>query len=251
MPQISSDNALRYLCFHRVRFDEVKDLSDCQFDAPGNAEFFIFGPFGVTDETGLRASRGDVWGGFSGYRNLADCQEVFDNPQQHLSFHTLATESWNAILLPVRHHGENSWIDRDGNPLRIQASEDDPGGPPVVITSAGFNLNANPDFKRIVEFVANTDRVSASFDALESNLLNATFVGQNLEIDGITFSVWQDDAAMMDAAYTPGIHRTQIDNFKTEYASDRSSFTRARILRSDGSWDGHDPVRDARLPALG
>lgn len=51
----------------------------------------------------------------------------------------------------------------------------------------------------------------------------------------MTFSVWKDDAAMMDAAYRTGTHRAQIDRYKAEKTADRTSFTRARLLASAGA----------------
>jgi hypothetical protein len=56
--------------------------------------------------------------------------------------------------------------------------------------------------------------------------------------DGITFSLWRDDASMMAAAYRPGVHRTQLDRYRVEHTADRSSFTRARIMCCSGTWDG-------------
>jgi hypothetical protein len=52
--------------------------------------------------------------------------------------------------------------------------------------------------------------------------------------DGMTFTLWENDAAMAEAAYRPGIHRTQLERYKMEQTADHSSFTRERIPLSSG-----------------
>jgi hypothetical protein len=43
---------------------------------------------------------------------------------------------------------------------------------------------------------------------------------------------------MRHAAYQPGVHRTRVNDDNAGLLSDRSSFTRVRIVRSWGDWDG-------------
>lgn len=56
--------------------------------------------------------------------------------------------------------------------------------------------------------------------------------------DGLTSSIWRDDAAklaaMLAAAYGDGAHRVQLEACKNEHITDRTSFTRTRLLRSAG-----------------
>ncbi len=61
-------------------------------------------------------------------------------------------------------------------------------------------------------------------------------------VDGFTVSLWSDQASMSAWAYGPGTHRLLIEQHRAEAMSDRLSFTRCRIVRSEGSWYGWSPV---------
>jgi len=50
---------------------------------------------------------------------------------------------------------------------------------------------------------------------------------------------WRDDATMQRAAYQPGVHRALMDRRRDGSLFGRSSFTRARLMASSGSWDGN------------
>jgi hypothetical protein len=117
------------------------------------------------------------------------------------------------------------------------------GGRLVVLTSAGFNDlprdQLMADMPRRIDFLRNVDRVIDWYATLPPNLARANLHLRAMgHIDGLTVSVWESDEAMMAAAYKPGIHHTQLDRYKAEHTADRSSFTRARLLRAKGSWDG-------------
>jgi hypothetical protein len=55
-------------------------------------------------------------------------------------------------------------------------------------------------------------------------------------------SLWRDEKSMFAFAYKPGAHRTQVDRQNSHRTVDRSSFTRFRVVRSAGCWEGRDPV---------
>lgn len=52
--------------------------------------------------------------------------------------------------------------------------------------------------------------------------------------------IWHNraEAEAMVAAYQPGTHRSRIDEDKAGLLSDRSAFTRLRVIDSWGDWDG-------------
>jgi len=60
--------------------------------------------------------------------------------------------------------------------------------------------------------------------------------------DGVTMSLWRDDASMGNFAYRPGLHSRLVERYKAENMADRSSFTRCRIMRTLGQWGGGNPV---------
>jgi hypothetical protein len=113
----------------------------------------------------------------------------------------------------------------------------------LVLTSAGYENPGPQDTDRIQHFLAKVDEVVAYYGTLPSNIRRSVFGGVGVEqIDGMTVSLWENDAAMMQAAYRPGFHKEQMDYHRDNGHFDRSSFTRTRILESKGTWDGSNPV---------
>jgi hypothetical protein len=53
--------------------------------------------------------------------------------------------------------------------------------------------------------------------------------------------LWHDSASARAFAYGPGVHRMQLQRLHDEKLSDRTSFTRCRIVRARGSWHGTFP----------
>jgi len=162
------------------------------------------------------------------------------SPEAIFPFLADTEESWHALLLPFAHHGEVNWRGtiEIGSALRIGP---DPSGPLVVLTTAGYNSMGPEEMPRIMAFIERVALVKEFLVRAEGNLRTAIFAPTD-ERDGITFTLWNDDAAMLAAAYGSGEHHKQLTHHRVEPQFDRSSFTRARVVRSYGTWDGEDPV---------
>jgi len=119
---------------------------------------------------------------------------------------------------------------------------EDPGGPLIVITTAGYNMGPDLNFDRVIDFRRNVDQVRDAMRAIDGNVAAQLFTPHTYGDDGFTTSVWRDDAAMFTGAYRPGAHRSRVDRHKGKPMADRTSFTRFRALRTVGSWNGGDPV---------
>ena len=82
------------------------------------------------------------------------------------------------------------------------------------------------------------------FDGVEDSIRHDVFTGGAFNgtdaRDGFTVSLWRDERMMIKAAYSNGQHRTVIDASRDGTYFDRSSFTRAIMISSNGSWNG-DP----------
>src|SRR5690606_14197980 len=156
-------------------------------------------------------------------------------PGRFMPFLGETIEAWHALLLPVAHRGECNHFDRECPGPLVQPHDDDPGGPLVVMTTAGFDLGPDLDMDRVVDFRRNVDRVRLSAAAADGNLARQVFAPHTPGDDGVTITVWRDDAAMSAFAYRPGEHRGQIDRYKRERTADRTSFTRLRAARTRGS----------------
>jgi hypothetical protein len=236
---------LTWMTFHRMRFHKGIDANECRFDGPLGATYTLLGPDSRLDENGMRTTVSDVWGGMAFYTDQRAAEAVIADPAALIPSLIEAVESWHALLCPISHRGHTTWFGRLENASRLVPAITDPGGPLAVMTSAGFNAlppdELRLDLPRRIDFNRNVDRVLAWYATLPDNIIRANFNLRYLGIDGLTFTLWPNEAAMTDAAYRAGIHRTQIDRYKNEQTADRSSFTRARLLRSVGTWDG-DPL---------
>lgn len=232
-----------WLTFHIAQFAQPIAAEAKSFDGPAAAVVWRFGPDSPLGATGLRTRIGDVWGGVGLYTDRAAAQAVIDEPATHLGFMSDALQSWHAMLQPIAHRGEVNWFGPLQGKPTLDTSRDDPGGLMVVLTTAGYDAlppeKLQADLPRRIDFVANVERVRAWYATLPGNLARGVFNFAPLGTDGLTFSVWKEDAAMTDAAYRSGTHRAQIDRYKAEKTADRTSFTRARLVHSSGTWRGN------------
>jgi hypothetical protein len=173
-----------------------------------------------------------------------DCAEQALCELSEASWLQGAVETWHAIAVPYYHHGATNWLGelRDGTTLVV--SKADPGGPLAVLTSAGYANPGPADMERIGNFMSMVVQLVDHYRELPGNLASAAFSGARVDgLDGTTLTLWADDTAMRNAAYRPGLHRDQMTIHRTRPFFDRSSFTRARIVSSIGSWSGIDPAK--------
>ncbi|MEP3334265.1 hypothetical protein [Sedimentitalea sp.] len=232
-----------WLVFHRVRFSKPINGNNNPFPGPKLAKCWRFYPASPLNADGMRTNISEEWGGFGIYQSRHDAETVFESPEDHLLFLGDSVESYHAMIVPYSHRGEVNWrgtVTQDSSFITAPA---DPGGALVVFTSAGYNNPGPKDALRIAKFLRAVDKVQDYYGTLPDNIRRAVFSGAGVDgHDGITVSIWRSDAAMMKAAYKPGYHRDQM-NYQNEAGHfDRSSFTRARIVSSKGSWDGGDPI---------
>jgi hypothetical protein len=82
--------------------------------------------------------------------------------------------------------------------------------------------------------VAGVIEVLEAYGTQLANLRRAAFRGSFDGRDGFTLSLWRSDERMRQAAYQSGTHRDRINEDKAGLLSDRTSFTRLRVLRSLG-----------------
>jgi len=231
----------QWITLHRVRFPSKVSALERNFETPTLPECWRFCPSQRLAEDDLPTWNSDVWCGFGIYDNRADAETMVSAPQDHLPFLAEVTEQWHAALIPVMHRGDVNWRGNVESGTAIRPSTEDEAGPLVVVTSAGF-LSREPDqIPRIARFARGVQEVMEFFSESEGNVRRETFNGGFDQREGFTVSLWRDDEAMMQTAYWEGTHRTLMDQSRDGSLFDRSSFTRARIVVSNGSWDG-DPV---------
>ena len=228
-----------WITLHRVRFPAPVNARERVFEPVDGPDCWRFCVGHNLGENDLPTWISDTWCGMGIWKNRADAEAMVSDPQSAMPYLSEGIEAWHALALPVQHRGEVAWRGTVGADSAIRVCDDDPSGPLAVMTSASFDDPANPDeLPRISRFVV---KVSEAMDFLgkqPGNLRHDVFNGGFDGREGFTLTLWDSDAAMLKAAYHSGHHRKLMDESRDGSLFDRSSFTRLRILKSHGSWDG-------------
>lgn len=236
----------RYATLHWLRYPAIRVATDLPLDAtPPNCLAWKIGADGPVGPDGGRLPS-DVWCALGLYRDEASARAAFAARASHLPLLDTTVESWHVLLVALTHRGEANHLERDRPGLIFEAGQSDPGGPLVVLTTAGFTLGPGFDPARAIAFRRAVDRVRGWLQAAPGLVASQVFTPHVLGDDGATMSVWTSEAAMAAAAYRPGMHREEIDHYKRDHTADRTSFTRLRALATAGTWNGVDPIEVAR-----
>lgn len=177
--------------------------------APAGAASWTIGPDSAIGPNGLRLAEGDIWCGVALYTDRSAADAALDAPYKHLPFVANTVEAWHALLMPITHRGERNHLDRSNPGEVFDAAHADPGGPLLVRTTAGFNLTPDMDLERLKDFLCNVDRVRTWMGDTDGLLATQTFAPYTRVDDGVTMSLWRDEASMATFAYRLGLHRTQ------------------------------------------
>ena len=156
-----------------------------------------------------------------------------------------AQELWSGILEPFRHHGAANYLNRTDPGLLFESMipADLADGPVVAVTTSGWNVSEGLDMNRVREFGAGVLAVRASMTGVPGLRSQQSFFFPGvLECDPITVTFWRDEGSIRAFAYGQGSHRRQLDRHRAEGLADRTSFTRFRVLCSEGTWYGVDPA---------
>lgn len=231
-----------WITLHRVRFPVAVAARERFFPAVQGTDCWRFCVRHTMGDNDLPTWTSDIWCGMGIWNNRAQAEDMMDDPVDAMPALGEAVESWHGLALPIQHRGEVRWRGELERDCAITPSETDPQGPLAVITSASFDDPTNPDeIPRMSRFAV---KVAEAIDFLgqqPGNLRRDVFNGGFDGREGFTLSLWETDEAMQKAAYHSGHHRALMDESRGGSLFDRSSFTRLRILSSEGSWDG-DPL---------
>jgi hypothetical protein len=232
-----------YATAHWLRFEAITTPDQLELSGqPQGALSWKIGPSGPVGPDGYRLPA-NIWCAVGLFREDAAAHTALDSMETFMPFVACTVESWHQLLLPVRHHGECNHLERDCPGAMFEIPPHDPGGLSFVLTTAGFRRGPDLKVERLIDFRRNVDVVNDWIGQSEGCLASRPFTPHTLGDDGYTMSVWRDDAAMLAASYRAGTHRTHVDLHKQNAAFDRSSFTRLRILRAVGQWNGRDPLQ--------
>jgi heme-degrading monooxygenase HmoA len=208
---------------------------------PQSASSWKLGPDGLTALAGTRLPS-DVWCGVGIYPSREVADAAIEEPATFMPFLAQSLESWHALLLPITHRGECNHLYPSQPGLMFEVAGSDPGGPLIVMTTAGYVMGPDLDMARVIDFRLSVDRIRPHVSAAAGNIAVQRFTPHTYGDDGATLTIWRDDASMAGFAYRAGPHRSQVDRNKAENMTDRTSFTRFRALRTRGQWGGRDPI---------
>lgn len=231
-----------WVTLHRVRFSEAIAALERTFAPVAEADCWRFCVSHTMGDNDLPTWTSDVWCGMGIWNSRAEAETMLAEPDAAMPFLGEAIEVWHALTVPVQHRGEVRWRGVLETNSAITPSKHDPRGQLAIVTSASFDDPTNPDeLPRMSRFAV---KVAEAIDFLgrqPGNLRRDVFNGGFDGREGFTLSLWDNDEAMLKAAYHRGHHRDLMDESRDGSLFDRSSFTRLRILESRGSWDG-DPL---------
>lgn len=157
-----------------------------------------------------------------------------------------AIETWSAVMVPFRHFGEANFVDpkNPGPQFETVVSPPDDTSPIVIMTSVGWVNTDSEAMDRIQRFGAGVGAVRTSMTGVHGLHSQQSFSFPGFFVwDGITVTFWKNLAAAMAFAYGPGVHRDQVKHQREIGDGDRTSFTRYRVLWSDGTWHGTNPIQ--------
>ncbi len=227
-----------WITFYRLRSPEPVSSHQRTFPPIAGADCWLFGPHYDIGQDGLLTGVSDTRGGVGIWHSRDAAEAMVAAPDDRMPWLGETVAAWHCLSLPVSHRGAVHWRGFLESDQAVRVTLLDPGGPLIVLTSAGFVSRDAATLPRIQRFVAGVVEVLAAFAAQPSNLRTAAVRGGFDGRDGFTLSLWHSDEGMLHAAYHSGPHRAQIDEDKAGLLSDRTSFTRLRVIRSWGDWDG-------------
>ncbi len=228
-----------WITLHRLRFAAPVAARNRSFPPVAGASVWRFCPQHMPGEDGLVTLTSDIWGGMGIWDSRTEAEAMLADTGAAMPWLSEAVAAWHCLAIPYAHRGQVNWRGHVEEGTAIRPAPTDPGGPLVVVTSAGFLSRDANMLPRIRQFIEGVSEVMAWYGALPSNLRNDVFNGPDGR-EGFTCSLWRSDEAMREAAYHDGRHRTRMEESRAKLMFDYSSFTRLRAVHSHGDWDG-DP----------
>lgn len=180
------------------------------------------------------------------HENESSANYFIDNNKTIFPWLDESNEIWRAVLQPYHHKGEANYLDPKNPAKLFDELVKSPGSnaPVVVLTTAGFVTGESLDMNRVMKFSEGTGAVRVSMTALDGLHSQQSFVFPGvLTNDFMSVTLWRDSASVGKFAYGSSIHKMLIEKQHTQNMADRTSFTRCKIIRSDGTWHGTDPTK--------
>lgn len=196
-----------YATAHWLRYPQIRMPGQLPLhETPPQCLSWKIGPDGPVGADGRRLPS-EIWCGVGLFRIEEAARSAFSARDEFLPLLTVAVESWHVLLIAVAHRGECNYLDAGSPGLVFEPGRSDPGGSLIVMTTAGFDPGPELDFARVVDFRRNVDRVKTWLQFAPGRVASQVFTPYTPGDDGVTMSIWCDDAAMTAVMYRAGAHR--------------------------------------------
>ena len=170
------------------------------------------------------------------WESEAAADEFLNNSSLMQEYGQHTFESWTVKLFPYQSHGQ--WDKQE--PFAPTLSEQHTFGPIAVLTRASINWLALPSFWR---FVPKTSKVLDNAEGLICSI----GLGELPFVRQATFSIWESMEAMKQYAYKNPLHQEVMRRTRSENWYSEELFARFKLVSSQGTWNGVDPLEQFRL----
>lgn len=201
---------------------------------PANAVGHVAGSEAHWAPTGLPSRKRNQRSWLTFWRDENSAEQFMDRRTDHIPLLARAGDVSVAVLQPFATHGDVNWIDTPAAPLDFSlAQRPEITAPVFIITSAGFGkIGAGA-----IAFGQGTHKVRNAIQDQEDVRFEGQILADDLRIDGVTLSLWNNQSAVMDFAYKNDPHKTAMGITDHEDVV-RGSFTRCLVKSFNGVWQG-------------
>jgi heme-degrading monooxygenase HmoA len=175
------------------------------------------------------------WGLFAVWDSASAWERFRDQSSVMRQYRERGEEMYTLRLQPVSSHGRWSGVEPFGPANGARSVE--PDEPLVVLTRATIRL------RRALRFWSWVDPVDRELRAAPDLLLGFG-IGEAPWIRQATLSVWRTTATMQTFAYASPAHREVIRRTRAEGWYAEELFARFRLLGTEGTLGGKDPLSE-------
>ncbi|WP_156216508.1 spheroidene monooxygenase [Actinomadura litoris] len=227
--------------FHLIRYAGLDAMRHMAFDRPvlrgtGGLRFWRLLGTGKGRSMSLGADL-RRWAMFAVWDGEPALERFLERSPVAARWREDSAEAWHVRLAPLCSRG--GWGGADPLAAAAAAPRAAPSGPVAVLTRASIRP------RRLVRFyrsVPDVDRLLRRQDGC----LASVGAGEWPLARQATFSLWEGAPAVERFAYRTSAHREVIGRVRREGWYSEELFARFVPFGSQGTWDGHDPLRPVR-----
>ena len=186
----------------------------------------------VLDEHGFPTATPGVWTSLSAW----PAEDAAAGERWAKEVGSTFDRAFLARLTPLSYRGDAKWATADAGAPWGELGAPRSDGPAVVVTSVGGDFGGTGAALKFIAAVGTTRESAAK---APGNLGAGILFDLALPGDGLTVTVWESRAAMTAWAYRGDTHPAAMARTGTDWALDRTSFSRLAVEELSGTWVAH------------